>query len=811
MAATNDSRLDSLKEVELINKRIDVLNERMAISKEKQAAKLRAQIEDELKILKLKQQQLAEDDKRISRNEKARQRAKERKELEEEVKDNIEDEIDSFSKLDKVVQKQITNQTKGNIVVAAMLERIKELETNRLTLKGDELAQNNKVLEFLKESKNSMFESATEMANATSKISKNEKERLDLEKQIAGFSELDANMARINLHYQQQWEHKQERINELSEHFNELYSELPSEIQGMADSMKGFVHLIKQASLMAAGFAIFALVVEHFVELDKAAEEYRKTTGLTVDMTKELDHNAHEIEVNYRKIGVTAKEVYDVSNDLGNVFSDIAHFSGETLASLAAIQSRTGATSDTAAKVQGVFEQVSGVSSETAASLQMQVASLAQQAKVSPKEVLDDIAESAETTSKFFKGDVNLLKSQVIQAHQLGTNLNKVADVAEKLLDFEGGIDDELTAATFVGGKFNLSRARALAMEGKIVEAQNATLDAIQESGDFRQKDYFTQQQLAKAANMSTEEIVKQLGNREKLSHLSGEDLKNAQAAVASGLDTTDLNDEQLKQKIEEFALQNKISGSVTDLQNTFASIGANLGGVFLPVLNGIANVFKFITDHGALLGGLLATAVGYSVVMYINNQKAAAAKAAEAALQLEVLTLQRAQLMQSAAQQVKDTASLATNSSTAVAKTLGGFAMGGPLSIIAGLAMVGTIIGAIASAGKQAKSIGDGMFPSAGGPTISTKEGGLFQGTKNDDVLVGPNLASEKRLNGALSAGSSIVGAGIGVALLVQEIKQMRKEMASKSTDVYMDGSKVTANISSNVNKSTRNNFALA
>jgi hypothetical protein len=311
---------------------------------------------------------------------------------------------------------------------------------------------------------------------------------------------------------------------------------------------------------------------------------------------------------------------------------------------------------------------------------------------------------------------------------------------------------------------------------------------------------------------MTTEEIVKQLTNREKLSHLSGEDLKNAQEAVAAGLDVSDLNDEQLKKKVEEFALQNKISGSVTDLQNTFASIGANLGSVFLPILNGIANVFKFITEHGALLGALMATAVGYSVIMYINNQKAAAAKAAEAALQLEVLTLQRAQLMQSAAQQVKDTASLATNSSTAVAKTLGSTAMSGPLGILVGLGMVGAIIGAIASAGKEAKNIGDGMFPASGGPTISTKEGGLFQGTKNDDVLVGPNLASSRLDEASQTLGGNIKGtAGYGVALLVQEIKQMRKDMASKTNDVYMDGSKVTANISDNVNKSTRNNFALA
>jgi hypothetical protein len=124
------------------------------------------------------------------------------------------------------------------------------------------------------------------------------------------------------------------------------------------------------------------------------------------------------------------KNVFDVANSLGNEFSNVAHFSTQTLGALSAVTAVTGTTADNAAKVQAVFEQVAGVSSETAASLQMQVASLAQQAGASPKEVLDDIAESAEITSKFFKGDVNLLKQQAIQANRLGTTLAGIAKTA---------------------------------------------------------------------------------------------------------------------------------------------------------------------------------------------------------------------------------------------------------------------------------------------------------------------------------------------------------------------------------------------
>jgi hypothetical protein len=38
-----------------------------------------------------------------------------------------------------------------------------------------------------------------------------------------------------------------------------------------------------------------------------------------------------------------------------------------------------------------------------------------------------------------------------------------------------------------------------------------------------------------------------------------------------------------------------------------------------------------------------------------------------------------------------------------------------------------------------------------------------------------------------------------------------MRKDMASKTNDVYMDGSKVSSQLKTQTDKSNRNNFSLA
>jgi hypothetical protein len=45
----------------------------------------------------------------------------------------------------------------------------------------------------------------------------------------------------------------------------------------------------------------------------------------------------------------------------------------------------------------------------------------------------------------------------------------------------------------------------------------------------------------------------------------------------------------------------------------------------------------------------------------------------------------------------------------------------------------------------------------------------------------------------------------------MINEIKALRADMASGKIAVHMDGAKVTAGVSNQVNKSTRNNFAIA
>jgi len=706
----------------------------------------------------------------------------------------------SFARLSSNVRKSLSENKSSGGTYLGLIAQINELEEKKFDISDEQRAQNVENASFAKTITDSLLQQAeaTETARAAlfgqTKLEKKIEEIEQRRKELG--SDLADELIHA-IHLAEKLELREERLTEIKEAQKELYEEAPESLKSAIDFTKKLGKAMVSGPLVAIVLVAAALAagLESFKELDKSAEDYRKTTGMTAKQTYHLAHDAHEIEVSLRGAGVELKHVFDVANDLGNVFGDMTHFSQQTLGALASIQARTGTTSETAAKVQGIFEQVAGVSGETAASLQMQVASLAQQGKVSPKEVLEDIAENAEATSKFFKGDVNALKAQVIQAHQLGTTLTKVAKVAEDLLDFEGGIEDELVAATYVGGQFNLSRARALAYENDLIGAQKETLKQLNQGVGFKNQDLFTQKALAKAANMSIEDINKQLTMEEKLSHLHGKDLEDAEAAVKSGLDLTDIKDDQLKQKTAEFIQNQKINGQITDMENKFKAITAQVGGALVPIFEALAPILQaalypvtlmaegfnkivgFVKEYSVISGIIL----GSLAAMYLIQKGIVLYQRSEAVLRL--LNIKRARTM------------VILN------------AMSNPARAVAGILAASLVVGAISS------MVGDVKSPAKGKTQVSTKEGGIFTLSPNDDLVAAPGAASKMDMVSKMGKGGMAVSSNSDskyIALLGRVDTLMQKlTTGGIMAHAYMDTSKVTANVANNSNNNTRNNFA--
>jgi hypothetical protein len=708
----------------------------------------------------------------------------------------------SWTKLSSDVRNNLGGTNRSANVYASISTKIIGLEAKQASLSGDELEANMEMVARLREQNDSLLSQAKMTANAEAKargmndyaIRRNE---IQEELNALANEETDERREALELELEalaikEKLEKKDERLASIAESQKTIMESMPEGLKGAVEYGQKLGETLKTAGKGAVVFMLLASIVtaamSEFTKLDDAAKEFRETTGLTNTQMKGVKDDTLAIRGYFAELGVEAKDVFTTVAALKGEFGDTAQFSQETVGAISVLGSNFGIAADTAAKVQSQLEAIGGLSSETAANVQMQLADMSKMAGVAPRKVFEDISENAEATSTFFKGDIKALAKQAIEARRLGSTLKQNVELAEKLLDFEGGIEEELVAATFVGGQFNLSRARALAYENDLVGAQKETLAQLQRSGDFRKKDYFTQQQLAKAAGMSVEEINKQLNAQEKLNSLGYEERKLAEDAISKGLDITNINKENLALETEKFASQQEQQSQLDSLNNSFSAIVATVGTALTPLLQALipimsliavpiqvmAEGIKFFVDHLAIGVPLLAAYVTY---LTIANRKAIIGAITET-----------------------------WKSFTAIPAGLGI-----PLAITA-------IAGLYSMISQASTKVGDVASPAMGKTQVSTKEGGLFELSPNDDLVAAPGAISKLNEASQLSklstapmvSGATTIG---GIDTLVNEMKALRGDMTSGKirTNTYLDGQKVSNSIGSSVDQNTRNSFNMS
>jgi hypothetical protein len=732
----------------------------------------------------------------LARNEELLDIAKQRTKEAENIDKKTSASLKSFARLSGDVKKNLGSlNSQSNIYVSVQRQIIQEEET-RAGLSEADVEASEARAGFLRDISSDLLTQAKATAKAEQDakgINEFEQRRIELQQNSLGLTASQLALAKDLVDQEEALYKKEQRINSIKESQKEMFDSMPDGVKSAVGFAQKLGDTIKTAGAAAVGFMLLATVVAatlaSFTSLDQAAGEFAEKTGITNTQMQGIRSDANEIVGEFGDLGIEAKNVFDTVAALKSEFSDVASFSKETTAALTVLNANFGVSAESAAKVQSQFESIGGLSSETAANVQLQVANMANLAGVAPAKVFEDIAENAEATSTFFKGDLTALAKNAVQARRMGTSLKEQVALAEKLLDFESGIEEELVAATFVGGQFNLGRARALAMEGKLAEANEETLKQIQRSGDFRKQDYFTQQQLAKAAGMSVEEINKQLNAQEKLNSLTTEQKKAAEDAISKGLDITNINADQLAQETEKFSKQQEQQQQLEQLNNAFAGIASTVGSVLTPLLSALIPIMKLILFPVQLI------AEGFK---FLGDNLAIAIPLA-AGLALAFAPAIIAAITQ------------------AVGFIMSSFAMipfgiGIPLGIAAVAGLFSMI--------SKAKAVGDMNSPADGKTQVSTKEGGLFELSPNDDLVAAPGAASALA-NAGNSTSTTLVdsksGGGSNLAALsaplnamINEIKALRADLNSGKIAVYMDTAKVTSNISTNVDQGTRNSYNL-
>jgi hypothetical protein len=312
-----------------------------------------------------------------------------------------------------------------------------------------------------------------------------------------------------------------------------------------------------------------------------------------------------------------------------------------------------------------------------------------------------------------------------------------------------------------LGQNLNLNEARRLAANGNILEAQQATVEAAMALGDISKLNVFEQEALAAATGMSIPDLVRQQRIKERFGKLDEDQLAAAMSLADAGKDISKLSKEDLANQTAQLAKQQELQSQVSQLKNEFMAIGQELGLVIGPAIGGIVKIVAFLVK-----GLSMALGVFGSIGEKIGSLASEAGKFGK----------------------------ILAGAFIVAAAMASYFA----LSVIP---IVGPALGAAAAAAvlgfgfNALTKVGDlGIDPNGGPIVASPREGGIFQGSRNDGLSMGPSFGA----NG-----------GGNMDVVVNELRELKRAFLSNK-DVYMDSVKVTNEVTRVSEKSSDNIFGL-
>jgi len=391
-------------------------------------------------------------------------------------------------------------------------------------------------------------------------------------------------------------------------------------------------------------------------------------------------------------------------------------------------------------------------------------------AVLNEKTLLKDISNISAATTLSFGKDAGLIGQTVAKVKALGMEMSKVDDIAGSLLDFESSIENELQAELMLGKDINLEKARQAALNNDLATVASEIAKQAGSAAEFTNMNRIRQDALAKAVGMNREELAKMLFVQEQIGNVSEEEA-NLREQRINKLQAEGLSNEQIKKKLGEesfedlknqASVQEKLNKSVEKLREVFISLAgpvmqlvSPIIDLLIPALAGISFIlepvftafrgmseiltgsFDTLSGWEMVLGGILTVITGITVATKIQagitagiaamNAVIALQKKLQSKEDLKLLALGKSKIIQLAAQ-----AAL--------------WALSNPFKALLGLAAAATV-GAVA---MNYSKVGDLKIDPNGGPIVSSpNEGGIFQGTKNDELRMGPTRALDMATQG--------------------------------------------------------------
>ena len=346
--------------------------------------------------------------------------------------------------------------------------------------------------------------------------------------------------------------------------------------------------------------------IDRFVALDKAAEDFRRSTGFSNTQMVELRKNAESVNVELQEFGVGIEQAYSAAKALTDVFGHTSLVTKEAMTNVALMNANLNVAVEDSAAVLATFQGLGGATQEAAMNMMKIGAGVSEKAGVPFSLVMKDIANASEQTTALLGANPSKLMKSAIAARALGTDMNKIVASQRKLLDYSSSMNDELELSALLGRSISFQKSRQLAYDGDIAGAAKATLETVKAAGDFDKMSVYQREALAKASGMELKDLTKMMAVDKQREEIK---FGGDQAAI----DKLKLQDETLKKLEEENDLskqglladgekairQQKMQGQMTKMKNIMESLMVSIGDVLEPIITMLSEVvvpvFSFV------------------------------------------------------------------------------------------------------------------------------------------------------------------------------------------------------------------------
>ena len=319
---------------------------------------------------------------------------------------------------------------------------------------------------------------------------------------------------------------------------------------------------------------------------------------------------ASELAAEMNVVGINSKEVVKAMQQVGDTLGGI-DISGKFAAGNGKIQQMVQDSAMLSEKFKLSNEEISNlqglstITGQSVGELSMRATTLGK-GIFTAKESMKILAGIPKSVAIGMKGNVDAMIKMAQQAKLLGLDLKKVQDIGRGTLDIEQSLEAEMEARALTGKDINLDAMRYAALNNDTAGVMSEVVKNAGTFEEFGKMNVLQQESLAKAMNMSKDELQEMLEKEKKM--------RDAGMSVAAATAAQGMNQEQLNKLISTTTDTKKL-GYLQDIaaanesasnQEKFADMLEKLKGLAVKLVAPIMEMVEGLMSGKNVAGGFL-------------------------------------------------------------------------------------------------------------------------------------------------------------------------------------------------------------